>query len=125
MATNYVESEENYRAKMQAAMTLGIDSLFLGMIMKENSKSGNGHYSLPDSRKRAEIARDVYRRKDSKITEMLKQYEIKHTQMQKGERITGLTGEDKICKVCGDSNPSMFDACPVCLDVYIQEFRRG
>jgi len=99
MATNYVESEENYRAKMQAAMTLGIDSLFLGMIMKENSKSGNGHYSLPDSRKRAEIARDVYRRKDSKITEMLKQYEIKHTQMQKGERITGLTGEDKICKV--------------------------
>jgi hypothetical protein len=124
MATKYVESGEQYRARQTACRMLGVDSFWLGLVMKEYPKRGKGIYAMPDSNQRAEVAREVYKRHESETDAMLELYETKLAKIQKRkEDVAGRVSSAKECRVCGKSNPGKFDACPVCLDVYIHEFR--
>ncbi len=124
MAINHVESSESYKAKMNAARTLGVDAFWLGMVLKEYPRKADGVYAMPESNQRAEIAREVYKKHESEIEVMLELYEANLSRMQKGKaRVTGPVRPGRECRVCGKDNPSLFEACPVCLDVYLQEFR--
>ncbi len=123
MATNHVESEKNYQARIRAARTLGVDSFWLGLILKDDSGKTRGQYSLSESRETAKIAREVYRRHESEIDAMFMQYEVILGKIKNGKEVAGELRRGKECRVCKKSNMGSHDACPVCLDVYLHEFR--
>ena len=124
MAKNYSESGENHRRTIDYSVTLGVSPFYLGLVMKEASGKREGAYAMPESRERAKIARELYKRHESETDVMLEKYETQLAKIQNGKdrTVMGVTVE-KTCKVCKRPSVGRYDACPVCLDVYLSEFR--
>jgi translation initiation factor 2 beta subunit (eIF-2beta)/eIF-5 len=124
MANNYLETYELYKAKVNYANMLGIPSFLMGAVMKKKYGSNKPNYTNPDSRERAKIAKEIFRNPSSKIEDMLKNYEIMLARSEDGKLTLDTTNiKENKCKVCLQKYVGAFETCPVCTDVYINEFR--
>ncbi len=119
-----METQESRNVNIKYARTLGVDEFFLALVMTYSLRKNKVEYANLESEASAKIARNVYSKHDSQIEEILLNYEIDLAKIEKGKlKLNPKNKENKTCKVCGQENPSHFQTCPVCTDVYLKEYR--
>jgi hypothetical protein len=125
----YYESGVNRRARMETEKKLGINIFAVQVVNRTFCGKNKREYSHPDSREREKIARRTYSQhiedNEGLLRKDLVAYESRYGRVEKGEIILKMrkSPRQKTCKLCSRENIGAYEICPVCLDVYHNEFR--
>jgi hypothetical protein len=119
----YRESGKNYKNRRALEFSFGVEGFFVDQVLKVKNDTRKPQYALPECDERAIIARGIYEQFSSKTKGLLYGYEKKRIQLEAGKKKIEIPQREGRCKICSHSNMGIYGICPVCIDVYLNEYR--